>query len=104
MIPQLTYLPSNTTPEQVKKTVYICGSMGDEDMFQIMNDSNEDTAYVIFYSDTTVNRFLYVVDRERKTVYAVYHWLTQPKTYINWLPGNIQLSGVDLLWSHIIIE
>ena len=39
--------------------------MGDMDMFQIRNDSNEDTADVIFYSDTTINQLFDVVDRER---------------------------------------
>ena len=78
--------------------------MGDVDMFQIRNDSNEDTTYVIFYSDTTINQLFDVVDRERKNSYAVYHWLTQSKTYMNWLPGNIQLSGLNLASSHVVIE
>ena len=23
---------------------------------------------------------------------------------MNWLPGNIQVAGLDLSWSHVIIE
>ena len=70
-------------------------------MFQIRNDSNDDTADVIFYSDTTINRFLDVVDRERKNLYAVYHWLTQTKTYMNWpWTYTAVYSGLTLFTRH----
>ena len=74
------------------------------DMFQIRNYLNEDKTDVIFYKDTTIDHLFDVVDRERKNSYAVYHWLTQSKTYMNWLPGHIQLSSLYLAWSHVIIE
>ena len=70
--------------------------MGDVNMFQIRNDSNEDTTYVILYRDTTIKQLFDVVDRERNILYAVYHWLTRSKTYMNWLPGHIQLFGLNL--------
>ena len=55
-------------------------------MFQRRNDFNDKKTDVIFYRDTTIDRLVDVVYKERKNSYAVYHWLTQSKTYINW-PG-----------------
>ena len=71
MISQLTSLPSNSTPEQVKKTVFICGGIGDRDMFQIRNDLNEEKTDVIFYKETTIDQLFDLVDRERKNSYGI---------------------------------